>query len=927
MKQAVLFYLKINIGYQLRYKALFNSVVLLFIFVFINNMSNAQCNVSVSMSDSYGDGWNGGNLEFFFDGISQGTYAATGNGSNANLTIPAGQTMTVNYTSGSWEGENQYTISIGGSLVFADGPTPSTGLVYNYDCPGPGGCSDTEILLTMNDSFGDGWNGAALTLIGNNGTNYGPYTVTTGSNATETICLPDDCYTIEVSAGSWPTEISWNITEGGSIIASGGAPALLTGNFSTGSANCAPPCPVPPNNFCNNAPLLDLNINNNQTYSGTGCGSSPSLGTVQDVWVAFEVPCGGMDITIDFCGSTPVHNNSYINIFNDCSLSSFIQANNWDFTTCSDGNISLFWNNLPAGTYYFPIYIDPLWQTDFDLNITGVPLHTVASPPIGISGNNNICSGQNTSLTLQGGSPGTSGTPQWFAGSCGSAVIGTGNSINISPGSTTTYFVRYNGTCNTTSCTSVTVNVDQPSTPPTLSGGGTVCFGENVILIGNGGNVAPANWVWHENNINGPQLGNGASVTVSPTTTTDYVVELPANGGCPASASNAVTVTLPTPDHALSGNNAQSTCTVNQNGYVHFLDPNGKLIASINSNGQNLGEVIATSYVESSPLLVATCNNPNPLHSTSVLDRHWVITPEFQPVGPVEVLLPLSQTEEQSLVLEANGNNNPDDDLMGLAEIVLTKYSGPINVDNIFPNNCINQGGNETLDLFLQTSSGLVNNYWPLYSGVDYFASYTINSFSEFWLHGSTVNNSPLPVQLTYFSTGCENDKVLIEWETASEQNSSHFDLERSRDGQYWELVSTVAGAGNSSSINKYEVSDYSIGSGIYYYRLLQEDFDGNQQLFNAISTNCYGEGNSVVLFPNPASDAFQIIVNSTKDHENTMIVIYDLNGRKVESENITIKKGDNMYNFSGSHLSKGMFIVEIHGANDVFSTKKLIIH
>lgn len=147
----------------------------------LDSKLNAQCNLAIQMNDSFGDGWNGGYLEIFFDGVSQDTFAAVGTGSSANLTIPAGQTMTVEYNMGSWEGENTYTISIGGSVVFSDGPSPSTGMVYSYDCPGGGsGCADTEIVLTMNNSWGDGWNGAELTLTGDNGTSYGPYTITSG---------------------------------------------------------------------------------------------------------------------------------------------------------------------------------------------------------------------------------------------------------------------------------------------------------------------------------------------------------------------------------------------------------------------------------------------------------------------------------------------------------------------------------------------------------------------------------------------------------------------------------------------------------------------------------------------------------------------------------------------------------------------------
>lgn len=787
-------------------------------------------------------------------------------------------------------------------------------------------CTGTEITLTMDDSYGDGWNGANLTITGDGGSTYGPFTLPNGSTGTETICLPDDCYSINVTGGTWPGEVSWTLTDGGTTLASGGAPVVLSEAFSTGAANCAPPCPTPTNDLCANAPLLDLGSNNNQTYSGTGCGSTATLGTDQDVWVAFEVPCGGMDVVIDFCGSNPVHDASYINIFDDCSFATFTQANSWDFTTCSDGNISLFWNNLPEGIYYFPVYIDPSWQTDFELNISGTPISTLASAPTGISGNNNICAGENTTLTIQGGSPGTSGSPEWFSGSCGSGIIGTGNTINISPQSTTTYFVRYNGNCNTTSCASVTINVDQPNIAPTISGSGTYCLGEQVTLTSTGGNIPTGQFSWFENAVTNPSIGTGGSITVSPNGTTDYIVEVPANGACAAASSNTITVTVPTPDNTLSVNNSQSTCMVNQNGYIHFLDPNGKLIASINSNGQNLGNVTATSYVEAAPIQVQDCASSI---LTSVLDRHWVITPQFQPTGPVEVVLPMEQNEEQSLVTNANSNSNPDDDLVGLTDIVLTKYAGPANIDNDFQNNCFSQGGNETLDLFTQGMSGFVYDYWPSYNGNDLYASYDINSFSEFWLHGSS-NLSPLPVSLTSFNANCQSDNFTeVTWETASEMNASHFIVERSRDGLSWSNEHEVDAAGNANTLNSYSFEDHNAGIGFEgYYRLRQVDFDGEETLYGPISVQCDEIKNaSMEVFPNPSSGSFTLRIFNNIEVEDAKIVILDVNGKVIQQDKTNINNGITTLLYDQKQLVKGMYYIRVIADGVDMAPKKLVIN
>ncbi len=70
-----------------------------------------------------------------------------------------------------------------------------------------------------------------------------------------------------------------------------------------------------------------------------------------------------------------------------------------------------------------------------------------------------ICTGGSVTLDVAGGSLGTGASWEWYRGSCGGTYIGSGTSITQSPTSTTTYYVRAEGTCNTTACASVTVTV------------------------------------------------------------------------------------------------------------------------------------------------------------------------------------------------------------------------------------------------------------------------------------------------------------------------------------------------------------------------------------------------------------------------------------------------------------------------------------
>ncbi|WP_258541593.1 T9SS type A sorting domain-containing protein [Parvicella tangerina] len=96
------------------------------------------CDYQLIMSDSYGDGWNGGYITFKVDGEIVDSYNAEGTGTTVNLPLPDGARFSLTYNAGRYEGENTYTlVDNTGSTIFSDGPGPSTGEVFTAtaSCP------------------------------------------------------------------------------------------------------------------------------------------------------------------------------------------------------------------------------------------------------------------------------------------------------------------------------------------------------------------------------------------------------------------------------------------------------------------------------------------------------------------------------------------------------------------------------------------------------------------------------------------------------------------------------------------------------------------------------------------------------------------------------------------------------------------------
>lgn len=111
-----------------------------------------------------------------------------------------------------------------------------------------------------------------------------------------------------------------------------------------------------------------------------------------------------------------------------------------------------------------------------------------------------------------------------------------------------------------------------------------------------------------------------------------------------------------------------------------------------------------------------------------------------------------------------------------------------------------------------------------------------------------------LPVELASFDVEGENETALVTWQTASEQGSSHFDVERSVDGRVFESVGSVEASRNSQQMIQYEFVDESPLEGLSFYRLKSVDLDGSYDFSNIKPFSFWPEKpDSYLVYPNPA--------------------------------------------------------------------------
>jgi len=220
-----------------------------------------QCQYTVYMIDSYGDGWNGNIVTFSQGGsVNSSVTLATGSAGTATLSLCSWDSVSVSLgTLGSYSYELSFhVVSATGDTVVshigASGVNLTAGQNFGNFLPVCTACPPADMCaftVNMTDSYGDGWNGNTVSFVQNGytvGTVGGGFT--TGSSYTETVMLCDGVpVTVQVGTlGSWTSEVGFTVVNPDGITAltrASGTTFTASTVFGTFTAACTTPsCPV-----------------------------------------------------------------------------------------------------------------------------------------------------------------------------------------------------------------------------------------------------------------------------------------------------------------------------------------------------------------------------------------------------------------------------------------------------------------------------------------------------------------------------------------------------------------------------------------------------------------------------------------------------------------------------------------------------------
>jgi len=122
------------------------------------------------------------------------------------------------------------------------------------------------------------------------------------------------------------------------------------------------------------------------------------------------------------------------------------------------GATSFTYTASVSGNYYLTFLIG---AQNITTNTISVTVNTLSIVPLSATRDvNNVCPGTNVTLSYAGGTLGTGAIAKWYSDAGFTILVGTGNNLIIAaPSSTTTYYVRFEGPCNTTAAVNTILSV------------------------------------------------------------------------------------------------------------------------------------------------------------------------------------------------------------------------------------------------------------------------------------------------------------------------------------------------------------------------------------------------------------------------------------------------------------------------------------
>ena len=788
---------------------------------------------------------------------------------------------------------------IGNRVVCAS----STGNVYSvaavsgatYKWSVPSGWTITAGVNTRSITVTAGSSGGIISATVTTGSGYGtssvevttsgatPSTPGTIFGPTTTACAGTAGYTFTIQPVSGATTYTWSVPSGWTINSGQGTTSIST-TVGGSSGNVS----VTAGNICGTSSARTFAVTSNSTPNTPGAITGNSAA------------CNGSGFTYSITAISGATNYQWT------------VPSGWNINFPGSGNTCATCTNTITGTY---------GNTSGNVTVTASnPCGTSGSNSMAVSisgsspgcptfsGNQSPCAGQNYTYTatISGATSYTwsvAGGYTIVSGQGTSSVVITagavGNNQNIScfgtnacgTGCTSTYFLS---------------PIPVPTQPGTITGPASPCPNTSGLSYsctaasGNGGTISSYTWV----------LPSGWTITSGSGTTSITVTSGSASGnvsvkavntnGCigperllavtPVTVANAgSTQTVCSSSVTLAGNNP----TVGTGTWTKTSGTGSQTITSASTYNTTVTGMVSGAYVFRWKINgSSSCpNNYSEVTIRKDCNSNYTTTGAICPYANGNLLASFTDPDGTISSASLSSGSLPDG-------VSLNASNGNITVSN------------KNLLVYNTYSFGVTTT--DQYGGSN----------------AKTVNitlSCPLPVTLTSFSgKALSNNKIQLDWVTASELENNFFAIEKSRDGRNFIQLAKETGFGTSNIVHKYQYTDDVPFTGINYYRLKQVDYNGTFVYSNIIVVNTATQsGPTLLVYPNPTRGNTSLNLElGLNQSQMVHLCLCDATGKIFYQGDKQLNEGLNKESIQLSNLQPGIYFIRVTGLEMILTQK-----
>lgn len=330
---------------------------------------------------------------------------------------------------------------------------------------------------------------------------------------------------------------------------------------------------------------------------------------------------------------------------------------------------------------------------------------------------------------------------------------------------------------------------------------------------------------------------------------------------------------------------------------------------------------VSDKEIKRNNAIYAIQNNRNPfIDSPQFVQRIWGNTFAAKPTI-ASTNLTITNISNNSVKLNWTSGN-------GQRRIVLVKAGAAV---SSFPIDTFHYWANPNFSLAPQTNSSTYIVYngtgssvtiTNLQAGVHYY--YAVVDYNG-WYSSTKYNTTniatnsgiTLPVNLLSFNGYLKHKHAVLTWQTASEKNNNRFNIERSVDGDNFEIIAAVKGNQTSNDINSYSYNDENAANVMQqtptlYYRLKQVDNNGDYAYSKTILIHTEPTEQAFNVTPNPFGNTINLTLPNQFEGE-FIYSISSVNGKKYIERYETFNNTQQQFTINNlDGLPAGIYILQI---------------